>query len=352
MKIFEKLFANYARAVSDGQERERLYKKYMATIYAVIVLWALCICVLVIILSLEDYMEQNWAIAVIAAAILAWLACSVVALCLWISFKRAYNVILSRPAGEGEMPEVISYRRKTLQDKKSTRKKWRRTWLVVGICVAAFVVCIVIDVVNDFYGNEVGISGTLGILFLNVGGLVLMYEVANVATKQIKEIDAERFAVRDVFFAIEEGNADENARIYYNGNSLMCGGASGGITLYLGKTLYGFEVDGESRRVLNFSSGKQPLEHIVLDKLTAPCNVRDGSLFVKPDGELSNGTCWRIRFDGGDRYDPESKNLLVGNFNSDLPVYRVFKNCYVQLSEEGALLGVLCSEISAEENKS
>ncbi len=124
----------------------------------------------------------------------------------------------------------------------------------------------------------------------------------------------------------------------------MCDGAAGGFTLYLGKTSDGFEFDGESLRAVNFSSG-QPLGNILQDKITVPQNVREGALFIKTEEKLPEDTCWRIRFGGGDRYDPESGILSVGDIRADIPVYRIFKNCYVQLSEGGALLTVICTGI-------
>lgn len=164
-----------------------------------------------------------------------------------------------------------------------------------------------------------------------------------------KEIDAELLALHDVRFTFEDGSAEENVRIYYDGDSLMYEGEESGITLYLGDALYCMEVDGENCRVVNFSSGQMYLEALPYAEIHDPLNVHDGNLTALLNHKLANGTCWRICFEGGERYDPESKNLLIGNICNDFPVYRIFQNCYVQLSENGKLLGVLCANIRAEE---
>ena len=113
--MFEKMFAKYARAVSDEREREWLYKKYRAKTVVSIVFYVLCAAVIAGALALEPYFEQDWAFAVMTVLIFAWIGFAVAALCLWISFKRMYNTILNRPSYAGEMPEVASYRQKAVR---------------------------------------------------------------------------------------------------------------------------------------------------------------------------------------------------------------------------------------------
>lgn len=166
-----------------------------------------------------------------------------------------------------------------------------------------------------------------------------------------KEIDADRLAPHDVRFCVTEGEADENVRIYYDGDSLMSDGESGGITLYLGETLFCMDIDEADCRAAEFSSGQMYIDELPYAEVPAPQNVRGGKLTALLNHKLANGTCWRICFEGGGAYDPARKNVLVGDFRDDLPVYRIFKNGYVQLSEEGNLLGVLCTQIDGQESE-
>lgn len=110
--MFEKWFAKYARAVSDEGERRSLYKKYAAKIIALIVFYVLCAAALVGMIALENYLNESWALYTVTALLCTWVISGIVALILWLSFKRAYREILNRPARSGEMPEVASYRQK------------------------------------------------------------------------------------------------------------------------------------------------------------------------------------------------------------------------------------------------
>ncbi|MGN1104473.1 MAG: hypothetical protein ACI4QI_06300, partial [Candidatus Coproplasma sp.] len=102
--MFKKWFAKYARAVSDEKERESLYKWYSAKTVVSIIFYALCILVIVLELALEPYINQNWAVIVLAVVIFLWIGFAIANLCLWLSFKSMYKSILNRPAYSGEMP--------------------------------------------------------------------------------------------------------------------------------------------------------------------------------------------------------------------------------------------------------
>lgn len=194
----------------------------------------------------------------------------------------------------------------------------------------------------------------LSIVPMAVGLIVnnkLVKELRQKAIPIEREMDREQLLLHDVRFTAEEGAPDETMQIYYDGDSLMYDGEAGGIVLYLGETYFCMEVDGETCRVANFSSMQMYVEDLPQDRIPTPQNAREGNLFATLSQKLAHGTCWRICFEGSERYDPESKNLLIGNINTELPVYRIFKNCFVQLSPNGTLLGVLCTEIWDENYK-
>lgn len=173
--MFKKMFAKYARAVSDEREREWLYKKYRAKTVVSIVFYVLCAAVIAGALALEPYFEQDWALAVMTVLIFAWIGFAVAALCLWISFKRMYNTILNRPSYAGEMPEVASYRQKVSADKKSAFRKLWWAWLLFGLCAVVFIVCIVLETIQNPDSEEFGVWGTAAFWVLLAGALMLFF---------------------------------------------------------------------------------------------------------------------------------------------------------------------------------
>ena len=185
--MFEKWFAKYARAVSDEGERRSLYKKYAAKIIALIVFYVLCAALLVGMFALENHLNESWALYSVTALLCTWIISGIVALILWLSFKRAYREILNRPARSDEMPEVASYRQKVVQDKKSTFKKLWWAWLVFGICAVAFIALIAVETIKNPDGEEMGAYGSVGTLLLLAGVLALSFAyIINAALKQSK----------------------------------------------------------------------------------------------------------------------------------------------------------------------
>ncbi len=196
--MFKKSFAKYARAVSDGQERARLYKKYRIKTIALIVYFVICLCMVAGNIAFELSGEQDWFFVASIVLVAAFVVGGIVTLCLVLSFRKAYNAVLNRPAGEDEMPEVVSYRRKMVQDKKSTFKKLWWAWLVFGVCVAAFIACVAVDVANDPYGEDIGMCSTVGILLLVAGAMVLVYAyLLNAASKRMKGKAIEQQTARE-----------------------------------------------------------------------------------------------------------------------------------------------------------
>lgn len=560
--MFKKWFAKYARAVSDERERELLYKWYRAKTVVSIIFYVLGILAYVLALALEPYINQKWAIIVLAVVLFSWVGFATASLCLWLSFKSMYKSILNRPAYPGEMPEVTSYRQKVVQDKKSTFKSLWWAWVIFGICVVGFIACMVVEAIQNPDGETVGTLGTVSFFVLLAGALTIalayiinatikqqqgktfeqqtegeaskidqaqgrkheynvqsdpnlqtfkyifpnkqLYDEAEAVRKKYskiitigvivfatiaiigtiilvasqsifgknitgyampvaftaicgsaiifslplkfkmddvekrqkaeletnpdyaknlewyrlyenfhkfkgkiylifhavslvlswvlailfpssawsllsivpmvigliinnklvkelrqkaipieREIDREQRLLRNVRFTVKEGKADENIRIYYDGDSLMCDGeADGDIVLYFDGTIFCITADGETCRIVRFSSGQIYLEDVVQERITTPQNICEGSLFISLLQQLEKDTCWRIAFEGNERYDPESRNMLVGNISDELPVYRIFKNFYVQLSDDGELLAILCTDIYEEDKDS
>ena len=553
--MLEKRFAKYARAVNDERERQYLFQKFRTKTVVSIIFYILCVTVIVLALALNEYIEQDWALLIMTVIIFAWLGFAIANFCLWLSFKKTFNAILNRPADPGEMPEITSYRQKTVLEKKASFRKLWWAWLTFFICVALFIAFIVMETIKNPDGEEFGVWGgaacgvlllgaltlmlsyiiynlsgqrngktleqqteseamaidaaqgrkheykvqadkelqsykylfpnielyrkadairrkntkiiTRGIialcvidliavifflfseklgrnvsgyafpaamtflffgialftvllnaklapiekeqkkeletnpeyadnlkwynLYVNFGkfkgkvyllffivGLALSWVLAalfpaaawscfavipmaigfiinnrlvkNLRTQAIpieKEIDRKTFAkLHDVRFSFKQGSADENMAITYDGDCLMPQGkARGEITFYLEETYICMEIDEGDEYVENFSSGRFSLSEIPKKEIPSPENAAEGALVAELVTPLLNGTCWRINFEGGEAYDEQSKNFLVGNIDETRPWYRIFKNAYVQLSEENILLCVLFTNI-------
>lgn len=165
--MFKKFFAKYARAVSDGRERKRLYNLYCARIISEIIFFALCAAIIIESLIFSEAMETaeitDLPFIVFGVTLLLWIISAIVTLALWLSFRSAYKRILNSPARADEMPQVASYRQKVKADKKNTFKKLWWAWLVFGLCAAAFIACIAMEVIKNPESEGVGHRRFLGV---------------------------------------------------------------------------------------------------------------------------------------------------------------------------------------------
>ena len=178
--MIKKGFVKYARAVSDEAERRRLYKKYVALIVALIISCAMCLAVIGSAVILDKRSQENHIVLIIMEGV--WIIVGIVALCLWLTFKRSYKAILKRPATQGEMPAVASYRQKAMKDMLSTHKKLWWTWLVLGICFAAFIACNIMLIKNF---NNFSVWGYVSIFVLLAGFLTVV--LANPINRMFKQ---------------------------------------------------------------------------------------------------------------------------------------------------------------------
>ena len=177
--MFKKFFAKYARAVSDGRERKRLYNLYCARIISEIIFFALCAAIIIESLIFSEAMETaeitDLPFIVFGVTLLLWIISAIVTLALWLSFRSAYKRILNSPARADEMPQVASYRQKVKDDKKSTFRKLWWAWLVFGLCAAAFIACIAMEVIKNPESEEFGAWGIAAFWVLLAGVLVIVF---------------------------------------------------------------------------------------------------------------------------------------------------------------------------------
>ncbi len=172
--MFARLFEKYARAVSDGRERDWLFSKFKLKTVVSIIFYALCVVVIVLALTLEPVIEEPWAFMLLTAVVFAWIVMGITSLVLWISFRRSYKNILNRPASDGEMPEITAYRQKTAEANRSNFKKLWWAWLIFGMCAVAFIVLIALDVISNPDSESMGVYGTAAFWVLLAGALALV----------------------------------------------------------------------------------------------------------------------------------------------------------------------------------
>ena len=82
--MFKKFFAKYARAVSDGRERKRLYNLYCARIISEIIFFALCAAIIIESLIFSEAMETaeitDLPFIVFGVTLLLWIISAIVTL--------------------------------------------------------------------------------------------------------------------------------------------------------------------------------------------------------------------------------------------------------------------------------
>lgn len=105
VKMFEKQFAKYARAVSDERERRSLYRLYCAKLAAAIITVAISFVIVLEALLFDDALKTSELTIVLVTMILL-LAASLTTIVLHFVFRHSYNRILNRPRQATEMPEV------------------------------------------------------------------------------------------------------------------------------------------------------------------------------------------------------------------------------------------------------
>lgn len=172
--MFQKAFTKYARAVSDGYERNRLYKLFVARQLCAFFYLALCIAVIVAALLLDDAISQEKTapILIFGLIITLWFFGMIATIVLFLVFRSAYRKILDRAPSENEMPEVTSYRQKTRAANKSLWKamRWSVALLVAGI--AFLLAAIVTDVIQHPESEEPSVLSMVGIVIMGVCALV------------------------------------------------------------------------------------------------------------------------------------------------------------------------------------
>ena len=165
--MFEKLFVKYARAVSNEQERRKLYRLFCARTISEIIFLAVCVAVIFEALFYSDAIDaaqiSDWQFIMLGVTLALWLVSGIVALVLWLTFRSAYKKILDRPDSASEMPEVASYRRKTREGSASAKKSLRWAAVVLAAGIVAMIAMVVADFVLNPEAEGLGILSYAGI---------------------------------------------------------------------------------------------------------------------------------------------------------------------------------------------
>ena len=165
--MFEKLFVKYARAVSNEQERRKLYRLFCARTISEIIFLAVCVAVIFEALFYSDAIDaaqiSDWQFIMLGVTLALWLVSGIVALVLWLTFRSAYKKILDRPDSASEMPEVASYRRKTREGNAAAKKSMRWAAVVLAAGIVVMIAMVVADFVLNPEAEDLGILSYAGI---------------------------------------------------------------------------------------------------------------------------------------------------------------------------------------------
>ena len=139
-------------------------------------------------------------------------------------------------------------------------------------------------------------------------------------------------------------NVYQNIEIISNMNELYAQNGGGDFSLYLGDSYLSLDFDTKSKRVGNFG-GVVKAGDVSAGRICFPEKIINGILYVNEKGEFIGGCGWRVRFAEKYFYDDEKLLFQVGEFISNEPCFKFFKNAYCQLDCEGNLKGLLISDI-------
>lgn len=196
--MFQRLFVKYARSVSDETERKKLYQLFCAKTILSIVFYLFCVAVIFegLLLS-EEIKQQDPAFFLFGVTVFFWLVTAVASLVLWLNFRTAYRKILNRVPSENEMPEVVSYRQKTVEAKRGFLKAMWWAVAVFALGCVLLIAGVAIDVVQNSESEELGTMGIFGIAAFVICFLIFMlafmfYQIRQSAKGQSLELLTEK----------------------------------------------------------------------------------------------------------------------------------------------------------------
>ena len=185
--MIERMFAKYARAVSDEDERRKLYRLYCAKVVLAAIFYVLCIALIITALSIPESEQFTVYDGILLGILAAWLISAVLALAVTLTFRSRYRAILNRPASPEEMPEVASYRSKVSDDKKSAFKSLWWAWAIFAACAIFMIAAIAVETAQNPDSQEFGPWGIAGTAVFAVGMLVLFFALIIYNTKKTQE---------------------------------------------------------------------------------------------------------------------------------------------------------------------
>ena len=188
--MFNRLFQKYARAISDANERKRLYTLFCARVIMSLFFYLLCVAIIVEAVSLSQAMESgesDMPFIVFGLTLFLWLSSGIAAFVLWLVFRTDFRAILNRAPSKDEMPEVVNYRQNTVEERKSLIKSlwWAIALLVLGIVF--LIVGITIDTIQNPDVDDFGLWSGLGTGVMAACLLVFFFSFVIFKTKQIPQ---------------------------------------------------------------------------------------------------------------------------------------------------------------------
>lgn len=180
-------FEKYARAISDDGERKSFYKLYCAKTLISAAFYILCIALVAEALIFAEAMKAGDSVApfaVFGITLVLWLCSAIAAFTLWIIFRVKFAAVCRRAPSAEEMPEVVTYRQKTVETKKSLIKSLWWAMLLVVVGGIFFVVGVALDTVQNPDSSDLGIWSGVGIGVFSVCFFIFFFALLIFKSKQ------------------------------------------------------------------------------------------------------------------------------------------------------------------------
>jgi len=203
--MFNSLFIKYARAASDEGERKKLYRLYCGRMISAIVFFALCFAFIAEALLFAEKIESGEIgieFVLFGLTMLFVPASGITALVLRIKFRSYYRSILEGAPKEGEMPETVSYRKKTVENKKNTKKAMLPATIILIVGIVAMIVLIAIDSIQNPDSDEFGMLGYIGAVAFGISFFIFLMRLSYLQNK--KQLSGQ---------SVEMQTADETRKI-------------------------------------------------------------------------------------------------------------------------------------------
>lgn len=134
--------------------------------------------------------------------------------------------------------------------------------------------------------------------------------------------------------------------VKFNSGWLIDKGYAIGTSLMLKDGYIGFDINAENGDVCGFG-GFCEFTTVIKSELCKPKDFDNATLRTVFNGEekILKGRASRIQWDPVMYIDEKNRIVMFGKFDYEKPSYRFLGNAFVQLDDDGDLLGIVLTDI-------